>query len=369
MKKVIIVLVVLVHLGLIYWLFFAESHKPAPAVADVKSETAKPANPATPAAPTPAEAPLAVEQTLDAMNFTYATAAVSSALAKQTTDCTAGVLIDVASRQILWHKNEHQPVPIASMTKMMTTLMLMDAIHRDKRVTLETVVPISAATAKIGGSQVYLDPKETFTVDELLKCIMIKSANDAAYQIGEFLGGGSADKFVMDMNQRAQELGMRHTKFYNSHGLPPGPKMDENQASAMEMAYLGLRLLDYPDVVKWSGKFIDYIRVNDPKKKFELVNHNKLVATCPGVNGMKTGFTAKSKYCITATCTRGGRVLVCVVSGCPSSKQRNALVESLLNWGYAVAGRTASAAATPAQVPPAAAVKPAAAAAPHKAAH
>lgn len=340
MKKVIVALVVLVHVGLIYWLFFTESHRSS--APDPEAREAKPADPVMSAPVTPPP-PLPAEETLDSLKLTYVNRVLPAALARQVNDCTSGVLIDANAKQILWRKNETQPVAIASMTKMMTALLLMEAIQKDKKLTLETRIQVTAAASKIGGSQVYLDPKETFTVDELLKCIMIKSANDAAYLISEVLGDGSPDKFVADMNRKAQELGLRSMKFYNAHGLPPAPGADENQGNAMELAFLGMRLLEYPEIVKWSAKRLDYIRENDPKKKFELVNHNKLVGTCPGVNGMKTGLTAKSRFCVTVTCSRSGRLLVCVVNGSPTIKSRNALAEALLNWGYSVAGQPAPA--------------------------
>ena len=272
------------------------------------------------------------EPTLDNFKLDVADAKLPAKLETRTRDCESGILIDVTGQRVLWRKNEDKPVEIASMTKMMTALLLMETVKAG-RASLQTVVPVSVSASKIGGSQVYLDPKESFTLDQLLMCIMIPSANDAAQLIAEYLGGGNAELFVQVMNQRAQALGLRQMKFYNPHGLPPGKGQPENQATARELAYLGYRLLDYPEVVKWSSCFTAPFREGTPKK-WDLVNHNKLVKFCPGVNGMKTGFTQKSRYCVTVTCERGGRLLVAVVCGSPTSKARNALVSALLDWGY-----------------------------------
>lgn len=294
----------------------------AAADAVAAAEAAKPKPPPPPPDPT-----------LDNFKLEYVDLKVPAKLATLTRDCESGILIDVTDQKVLWRKNENTPVEIASMTKMMTALLLMETVKAGKA-SLETVVPVSVSASKIGGSQVYLDPKESFTLDQLLMCMMIPSANDAAQLVAEYLGGGSAELFIQVMNQRAQALGLRQMKFYNPHGLPPGKGLAENQASALDLAYLGYRLLAYPEVVKWSSCFTAPFRAGTPKK-WDLVNHNKLVRTCPGVNGMKTGFTQKSRFCVTVTCERGKHLLVAVVCGSPSSKARNVLAAALLNWGYA----------------------------------
>ena len=259
---------------------------------------------------------------------------LSPKIAKLAEECTSGVVIDTATREILWKKNENTPVEIASMTKMMTVLLLMEAIHKEKRVTLETPVQVTVSASKIGGSQVYIDPKETFTLDELLKCAMIFSANDATQLIAEFLAQGNAELFVQQMNSRAQELGLQSMKFYNPHGLPPSRNAPENEGTALELAFLATRLQEYPEVVHWSSTWREFIRQGTPKP-FELTNRNKLVTTCPGVNGMKTGYTKKSRFCVSATCERSGRKMICVVTGCTTAASRNTLVTALLDWAYA----------------------------------
>lgn len=271
--------------------------------------------------------------------------------------CRSGILIDWSSKEILWAKNPDSPVEIASMTKMMTALLLMEAL-KDHRVNWTDRVPVTPAAAKIGGSQVWLDPKESFTIEELAKCVMIKSANDAAYLLGEHLGGGDTATFVAAMNKRAADLGCSGMRFYNAHGLPTEHKGPENQATPREMALLAARLLEYPDLMQICGIKQDYIRKDTPKPT-TLFNHNTLISkrNCPGVDGMKTGLTDKSGHCVTATCLRNGRRMILVLTGFPKSDRglaRDHFAAGLFDWAY---GRQATAAAgLPATAPAASAV-------------
>ena len=253
--------------------------------------------------------------------------------------CKTGILLDWTNRKTLWRKNDATVVAIASLSKMMTALLLMEAVDAEPNLSLATRVKVSASAAKVGGSQVYLDPKETFTLEELLKCVMIFSACDAAELVAEHLGGGDAAAFVAQMNARAREMRMKDLHFVNAHGLPTADRKSENRGTAAEMAFLAGTLLDYPDVVRWSSTWLSYIR-EDTSHAFQLVNRNRLVNPTEGVegvNGMKTGYTNKAGYCLAATCQREGRVLIAVVTGCASSGGRNALVEELLAWGYSLA--------------------------------
>jgi D-alanyl-D-alanine carboxypeptidase (penicillin-binding protein 5/6) len=257
-------------------------------------------------------------------------------------DCRTGIVVDLTSREILWERNPDEAVEIASMTKMMTAYLLMRAIHVDRRVTLADVVPVSRTAAGIGGSQVWIAEGEQFSVEDLAKCMMVRSANDATHLIAEFLAGGSAEAFVATMNQTARLLGMEHMAFYNAHGLPPdrARKLPENRGSARELAFLASRLLEYPDVVRWASTREDRLIHQKGKNLVtQFTNHNTLVGVCPGVNGMKTGYTAKSMYCTTVTCTRNGRTVVVVLTGCPRGRPygatRDNLARQLLDWAYA----------------------------------
>ena len=237
-----------------------------------------------------------------------------------------GVLIDASKGDVLWAKNEKDPLEIASMTKMMTTLLALEADERGEA-KLDGMVNVSAAASKIGGSQVYLAEKEKFTLGELLKCVMIMSANDAAFAVAETLGG-SADDFVSMMNKRASQLGMSATKFYNPHGLPK--KGANNVSSALDMAILARELLKFPKVLQWTSTRLDTFR----NGTFQLSNRNGLVGRFQGVDGLKTGFYAQAGYCVTTTCLRDGRRMILVIIGAPSKKERDDAVRNLLNWGY-----------------------------------
>lgn len=243
--------------------------------------------------------------------------------------CNTGILVDPATRKVLWAKSADRAVPIASMTKMMTMLLVEEAIAQGK-ISRTTKIPVTAAAAEIGGSQVWLDPRETFALNELLKAIAIKSANDAAYLVGEYLGGGDVNSFVAQMNGRARELGMNHSSFYDTHGLGDKQKRN-NLSSAYDMVILAERLLDYPEVIKLASTRMDTFR----NGKTELRNHNNLVFNrVAGVDGMKTGFTKASGFCVTFTCKRGGRRLIGCVTGFKSAKDRDIFCRALLDWGY-----------------------------------
>ncbi len=249
--------------------------------------------------------------------------------------CRAGLLLNLDEHKVLWRKNEDTPLPIASLTKMMTALLVAEQVKNNPKISYQTKVKVTRNASGIGGSQVWLDPRETFTVDELLKCVMIHSANDAAFMLAQFFGRGDVDNFIEQMNQAAKELGLEHARFFNPHGLDGDNKRKTNQAAAREVACLAARLLDFPNVVKWSSTWLDYIRENDPRfDKFMLVNRNELIKSVPGMNGMKTGFTDGAGWCIAATCERDGRRVVCVLLGMNSKNERNKLTETLIDWAF-----------------------------------
>ena len=251
----------------------------------------------------------------------------------------SGILVDADTGNVLWDKQAAVAVPIASMTKIMTLLLASEDIyfHRDG-ISLDSEVKVSRAAMKIGGSQVWLDERETFKLEELLRAVAIKSANDAAFQVAEFLGGGDVYGFVARMNRRARELGMKNTKFFNPHGLPGTSASQDNISSAEDMALLAEYCLGHEMIMKMAAMTKSTFR----NGKLELINHNNLLPgrkyPAAGVDGLKTGFINRSGYCVTITCKRGGKRMIAVVTGFDSAKNRDIFTRQLLDWGYARAG-------------------------------
>ncbi len=244
-----------------------------------------------------------------------------------------GILVDLDTHKVLWAKNPRDSVPIASMTKMMTLLLAFEALDKRSELDLDTPLKVTAGAAGMGGSQVYLDVKETHPFRELLKSMVIKSANDSAYLVAEYLGDNSMAGFISAMNKRAYKLRMPSTNFVNAHGLTSNDKT--NSVSSPEgMAVLAERLLQYPLLMKWFSTKRAYFRPRGSRHCQMMDNTNRLLGKCPGVDGMKTGYTKAAGFCITATCLRNGKRLVAVVSGFKRSKDRNAFVSRLFDWGY-----------------------------------
>ncbi len=246
-------------------------------------------------------------------------------------DVKSGLLYDYTNNRVLWEKNSEQPVRIASMTKMMTALLVFeDEASRDD-LSMDTIVDVTDAAYRIGGSQVWLDPREKFTLEELLITVMVKSANDSSYLVGEYISGGSMDLFVERMNQRALELKMGATRFYNAHGLPHGDT--GNTASCQDLVRLAIALMQFDKALEWAS-IPTYDFRADSGKPTILANHNRLVSTTQGVDGLKTGYTKGAGYCVTATCLRDGRRIIAVTTGFKSSKRRDAFTKDLIDWGY-----------------------------------
>ncbi len=301
------------------------SEAPAQDATPLTAPTAPTEQSPTSTAPSvPTEQP--VNPTTAPYDFSAATARLNI---KNESMCATGILVDPVTRKVLWAKGANKGVPIASMTKMMTMLLAEEAIV-DGRVTRQTVIPVTEAAYAIGGSQVWLDPKESFPMQELLKAVAIKSANDAAYLVGEYLGGGDVSAFVDRMNRRARDIGMEQTIFYETHGLGDSQNRN-NLASAYDMILLAERLLDYPEAMRLAGTRMDTFRDG----KTELRNHNNLVFNrVPGVDGLKTGYTKAAGFCVTFTCKRNGRRLIGCVTGFKKAKERDAFCRALLDWGY-----------------------------------
>ena len=239
----------------------------------------------------------------------------------------SAVLIERDTGKVLFEKNSQEELPPASMTKIMTMLLIMEAIDQGK-LSWNEKIRASEYAASMGGSQIFLEPGEEMTTKEMLKGIAIGSGNDASVAMAERIGG-SEEAFVDMMNKKAKELGLKHTFFKNTTGLP----VSGHYSSAHDMAIMAKELLKYEDITKFTGMYEAYLRENTDKK-FWLVNTNKLVRFYPGVDGLKTGFTAEAKYCLTATAQKDGMRVIAVVFGAPTSKDRNAQVTKMLNYAF-----------------------------------
>jgi len=242
----------------------------------------------------------------------------------------SAVLIDAATGTVLYEQNAHQPLAPASVTKVMTMLLIMEAID-DGRIRWEDTVTASETAAAKGGSQVYLKVGETMSVTDMVKSIAVSSANDCACAMAEHLAGSEA-AFVEAMNQRAAELGMADTNFVNCTGLDDGEGADQHRTSAYDIALMSRELLvNHPKIKEFTTIWMDTIR----NGAFGLSNTNKLVRFYPGATGLKTGFTASAGYCLSASAQREGMELIAVVMGAESSQDRFAACKQLLDFGFA----------------------------------
>lgn len=239
-------------------------------------------------------------------------------------ECKSALLMEADTGTVLYQNSEDERLPIASVTKIMSTLLVAEALDKGK-IAIDELVTVSAYAASMGGSQVYLEPGEQMSVDELLKCLIVVSANDAAVALAEHIYG-SADSFVNAMNVRALELGMENTYFANTTGLDDG-----GYSSAEDVALMTRELLKHPVIFNYTTIWMDTVRDG----AFGLSNTNRLVRFYKGANGMKTGFTTEAMYCLSATAERDGMQLIAVVLGAPSSEKRFGAAKSLLDYGFA----------------------------------
>ena len=238
---------------------------------------------------------------------------------------TATLLMDAATGTVLWAKNAHEALEPASVTKVMTMLLVCEAIDAGQ-LALDQTVTASAHAAEMGGSQIYLEEGEQMTVSELLKAVAVSSGNDAAVALGEAVAG-SESAFVERMNQRAAELGMGDTHFCNCTGLPA----EGHVTSAYDIAVMSRALLGHERIREYTGIWMDTLRGGE----FGLSSTNKLLRSYEGCTGLKTGFTATAGYCISATAQRNGMELIAVVLGAEDSKDRFRTAATLLDWGFA----------------------------------
>ena len=242
----------------------------------------------------------------------------------------SAVLMDAATGTILYEQNAHEKLAPASVTKVMTMLLIMEAIDAG-RIGWDDMVTASEAAAAKGGSQIYLKVGETMSVTDMLKSIAVSSANDCACAMAEHIAG-SEDAFVQRMNERAAELGMNDTHFVNCTGLDDEENAAEHLTSAHDIAIMSRQLLvNHPDIKKFTTIWMDTVR----NGTFGLSNTNKLVRFYSGATGLKTGFTAKAGYCLSASASRDGMELIAVVMGSATSKDRFNACKQLLDYGFA----------------------------------
>ena len=244
---------------------------------------------------------------------------------------SAAILIDADTGTVIYQQDAHQELPPASVTKIMTMLLAMEAEDAGK-VKLTDQVTISERAASMGGSQMYMEPGEDHTLEELMQGIAMVSANDACVAVSEHIAG-SEEVFVEKMNQRAEALGMRDTHFVNTNGLP----VADHYTSAYDIAVMSRELLKHEETRPWFTTWQATIKVGLPgkEKEFGLTNTNKLLKQYPGACGIKTGFTQEAGYCLSAAATKENTTLIAVALGAETSKVRNAEITKMLNYGFA----------------------------------
>lgn len=242
----------------------------------------------------------------------------------------SAVLMDVATGTVLYESNANEPLAPASVTKIMTMLLIMEAVDSGSISMTDQVTASETAAAK-GGSQIYLKAGETMSVSDMLKSIAVSSANDCACAMAEHIAG-SEEAFVARMNQRAQELGMKNTHFVNCTGLDDSPEAASHKTTAYDIALMSRELLkNHPKIKEFTTIWMDTVR----NGTFGLSNTNKLIRFYQGATGLKTGFTSSAGYCLSATAQRDGMELIAVVMGADTSQNRNAACKQLLDYGFA----------------------------------
>ena len=257
-------------------------------------------------------------------------ASIPASAAELNVPAKSALLMDIATGTVLYEQNAHEKLAPASVTKVMTMLLIMEAIDSGKIGWNDTVTVSETAAAK-GGSQIYLKVGETMSVTDMLKSIAVSSANDCACALAEHIAG-SETAFVAKMNARAQELGMKDTNFVNCTGLDDDVEAKNHLTSAYDIALMSRELmLNHPDIQKFTTIWMDTVRGGT----FGLANTNKLVRFYPGATGLKTGFTSSAGYCLSATAERGGLGLIAVVMGAKTSQERFAGCKSMLDYGFA----------------------------------
>lgn len=246
--------------------------------------------------------------------------------------CPSAILMEASTKSVIYEKAPDERRSPASITKIMTAILIFDAIEAGK-ISLEDEVVTSAYAKSMGGSQVYLEEGEKQTVDTLIKCIMVSSGNDASVAMAEYIAG-SESGFVQMMNERAASLGMENTHFEDCCGLTDS---DNHYTTARDIALMAQELITrYPQIKSYTTIWMENIThvTMQGSKEFGLANTNKLLKQYPYTTGLKTGSTNKAKYCVCATANKDGVELIAVIMGCPNYKDRFTEAQSLLQFGY-----------------------------------
>ncbi len=244
-----------------------------------------------------------------------------------TLDCRSAILMEASTGEVLYEMNADESLPPASVTKVMTLLLVMEAIE-DGRISYTDRVSTSERAASMGGSQIFLEVGEEMCVEDLIKSVVIASANDAALALAEHIAG-SEESFVAMMNEKAASLGLTATHFENTNGLDD--TVQNHVTSARDIAIMSRELIKHKKITEYSSIWMDTIRDG----AFGLTNTNRLVRFYRGATGLKTGSTAKAKFCITATAERDGMTLIAVIMAAPTRDIRNAAATALLDFGFA----------------------------------
>ena len=240
----------------------------------------------------------------------------------------SAILMEASTGEIIFEKNSHEKLHPASMTKMMSMLLILENIEKGV-VNWDDIVTVSSNASSMGGSQILLEENEQMSVSDLFKGIAVASGNDAVVAMAEKIAG-TEEEFVNMMNKRANELGLTDTNFKNCHGLDDA----NHYSSASDMAKIALELVKHEKLFEYTSIYEDYLRA-DTDRKFWLVNTNKLVRFYSGADGLKTGYTSEAGYCLTATAKRNGMRIIAVVMGEPDSKTRTSDVSSMLDYAFA----------------------------------
>ena len=248
-----------------------------------------------------------------------------------TPNAKSAILLEASTGKILYEFNSHEKRNPASMTKIMSMLLIMEAIE-DKVITMDQVVTVSKNASSMGGSQILLEEGEQMKVEDLLKGVAIASGNDAVVALAETVAG-SEENFVKMMNDKLKELGLSDTNFKNCHGLDE----EGHYSSAYDMAHMALELVKHEKILEFSSIYDTYLRENTDRKIW-LVNTNKLVKFKSGVDGLKTGYTKEAGYCLTATMKKDNMRVIATVMGEENPTTRNSEISSLLDYAYAQVG-------------------------------
>ena len=263
-----------------------------------------------------------------ALTLTLPLLVMRAGAAEPDVSAPSAILMEEATGEVLYEKNAHERLAPASVTKIMTLLLMMEALESG-RIGWDDTVTASAAAAAKGGSQIYLEENEQLPLEEMLKAVVVSSANDCATALAEHIAG-SESAFVQMMNERAAELGMTDTHFVNCTGLDDEPDAAEHLTTAYDIALMSRELLKHEEIKKYTTIWMDTVRNGE----FGLSNTNKLVRFYDGTTGLKTGYTSAAGHCLSASAKRGGMELIAVVLHCDSSPHRFESAKALLNYGF-----------------------------------